>query len=1022
MRQTSSMAKLRLLKALALTVLLSFPSCGGGSSTADDLGQDSAGADAVVEISGALDLLVLADTTAVEVMEETYRFVDLYSPDTAAAGCEAGAGCFLDKCDSNEDCQFGWCVLHLGEAVCSQTCQEECPPGWSCQQVAGTVPDVVYICVSDFTNLCRPCKDGNDCKSEVGAEDVCVDYGAQGSFCGGTCASGDDCPWGFSCLTTNTVDGIETTQCVADAGVCPCTTQSVSLSLWTPCHRENEWGQCAGMRVCEEGGLTECDAPVPAQEVCNGLDDDCDDEADEPELVDGNYVNACDDGNPCTQDLCKGEEGCVNTVLDGGECADGDPCTVADHCEEGACVGKPVDCDDENPCTQDLCTEDGGCENIPASGECDDGDVCTLGDHCIEGSCAGEPVACDCVLDEDCDALEDGNLCNGMLVCDTDTIPYKCVVDDATILTCPSPEGPGAACLAAACDGITGQCSFSPANDGALCDDDDACTLASTCLDGECGNGQTINCNDGNLCTDDSCDPDVGCLNLSNSATCNDGDVCTVGDQCADGQCVGTGDLVCDDADLCNGAESCDPDTGCQAGLPLVCDDHDVCNGAESCDPLEGCQFGVALQCTDSNLCDGQESCHPQLGCVQGEPLECDDGDLCNGQETCDPLLGCVQGESLVCDDFNSCTADSCQPDAGCVFDAVDGQCDDGDLCTLDDFCLQGACVPGVPEECNDEDPCTDEYCNPSLGCVTTLNKDPCDDDDLCTTGDHCHLGDCISSGQLTCVDGNPCTDDSCQPLLGCQFGPNQEPCDDANKCTTQDQCSDGFCVGTVPPDCADEDLCTKDLCDPADGCIHPPALGAPCDDGNFCTLSDTCEEGGCVGHVEMSCDDENLCTDDACVDGVGCVNTPNTAQCEDGLFCTVGDQCGDSQCLPGPDLASCDDSNECTTDVCDEGQDECIYSPAVDFSACANGTKWCKNGDCVAKEAGIFCITGPEKATMSGAQICEQFFGLPCGPTATKTYHANNCSGSIHDSGRNCGEMPLDPYNMGSAALVCGQ
>jgi len=123
----------------------------------------------------------------------------------------------------------------MGEGVCTKGCQEECPPGWTCKAVAGTEPDLVFVCVSDFTNLCRPCEDGNDCKSLVGAEDVCVDYGPDGNFCGGACETNDDCPWGFSCDDVETVDGIETKQCVNDGGDCPCTTKAVDLALWTPC-------------------------------------------------------------------------------------------------------------------------------------------------------------------------------------------------------------------------------------------------------------------------------------------------------------------------------------------------------------------------------------------------------------------------------------------------------------------------------------------------------------------------------------------------------------------------------------------------------------------------------------------------------------------------------------------------------------------------------------------------------------------------------------------------------------------
>ena len=39
--------------------------------------------------------------------------------------------------------------------------------------------------------------------------------------------------------------------------------------------------------------------------------------------------------------------------------------------------------------------------------------------------------------------------------------------------------------------------------------------------------------------------------------------------------------LVCGDADVCNGVETCDANLGCQGGTPLVCGDNDVCNGVE---------------------------------------------------------------------------------------------------------------------------------------------------------------------------------------------------------------------------------------------------------------------------------------------------------------------------------------------------------------------------------------------------------------------------------------------------------
>jgi len=91
---------------------------------------------------------------------------------------------------------------------------------------------------------------------------------------------------------------------------------------------EGEWGECTGKRVCGEEGLSSCDADIPAAEECNGNDDDCDGEVDEPTLVNGKYVELCDDGNSCTSDSCLGVAGCEQLPLDGGECGDGNACTA----------------------------------------------------------------------------------------------------------------------------------------------------------------------------------------------------------------------------------------------------------------------------------------------------------------------------------------------------------------------------------------------------------------------------------------------------------------------------------------------------------------------------------------------------------------------------------------------------------------------------------------------------------------------------------------------------------------------
>ena len=732
---------------ILIAVLSLAAACASGvtESPAGDAGVDARFTDVLKDIL-IPETAVFVDQKAVDsghdVLFDTHS--DL-APEFPILGCDPGEGCFMDKCDENGDCQSSWCVEHLGEGVCTKTCQEECPPGWKCKQVGGTDPDVIFICVSDHANLCKPCEGNADCDSAGGAQDVCVAYGDEGSFCGGSCAADNDCPWGFSCLATTTVDDIETMQCVADAGVCPCTDKSVELSLWTPCESTTDWGTCTGKRVCTDDGLSGCDAPVPVEEVCNGLDDNCDGNIDEPHLVEGDFVNLCDDGNECTEDKCMGNDGCVNEVLDAGPCEDGDPCTVADHCVDGTCMANPVKCEDDNPCTDNVCTETGGCEYPSNSALCDDDDPCTLADQCVDGACKGTPVPCDCQTNDECGEFEDGDLCNGTLVCDTAQYPYKCVVSPETIVTCPAPEGDNAFCLQPHCEAVTGECSFVPNHEAFLCDNADACTVNTKCVEGTCLGGAQVNCNDGNPCTDDSCDPAEGCAHANNAAPCTDGDVCTTLDTCNEGECTPGPLLDCDDGDACNGLETCDTATGCKAAAPLECNDNNPCNGIELCDPVDGCQGGDEVDCADGNVC----------------------------------------------------TDDICDPMQGCVHTALTGhECEDGNACTELDICQDGLCVgSGVPE-CDDDNPCTDNVCDPAQGCVTILNKAFCDDGDICTTGDHCDLGDCLSGGELPCDDDNSCTDDSCEPEVGCEFVPNQGECDDGNVCTEGDVCAGGWCLG----------------------------------------------------------------------------------------------------------------------------------------------------------------------------------------------------------------------------------
>jgi len=198
---------------------------------------------------------------------------------------------------------------------------------------------------------------------------------------------------------------------------------------------------------------------------------------------------ACaDDGNPCTDEVCDDALGCVRTVKqDRTRCEDGDPCTVDDLCIEGECVtGAVVSCDDHNACTADTCSpSDGTCVNTKVTGgagSCDDGNLCTVGDRCTDGVCvSGVGPTCQ----------DDGNPC--------------------TSETCIPGEG----------------CIIAILADATPCSDGNACTLQDACQEGVCRPGSAASCNDHNLCTTDGCDPELGCYNAPRPGPCDDGSACT---------------------------------------------------------------------------------------------------------------------------------------------------------------------------------------------------------------------------------------------------------------------------------------------------------------------------------------------------------------------------------------------------------------------------------------------------------------------------------------------------------------
>ncbi|TMA42628.1 MAG: hypothetical protein E6J81_17090, partial [Deltaproteobacteria bacterium] len=173
-----------------------------------------------------------------------------------------------------------------------------------------------------------------------------------------------------------------------------------------------------------------------------------------------------------------------------------------------------------------------------------------------------------------------------------------------------------------------------------------------------------------------------------------------------------------------------------------------------------------------------------QDGACQGStPVLCAATDQCHEAGTCDPHTGTCSNPT--------------QPDGSL--------CNDGDVCTRRDTCEAGACLGGDPVVCTAPDACHEAgSCDPASGACTTLpvpNGTPCEDGSRCSVNDQCVAGACVAGARTDCDDGNPCTEDSCDAIAGCQHRAlaDRSGCDDGDACTGTDRCQAGVCTGSNP-------------------------------------------------------------------------------------------------------------------------------------------------------------------------------------------------------------------------------
>lgn len=325
-----------------------------------------------------------------------------------------------------------------------------------------------------------------------------------------------------------------------------------------------------------------------------------------------------------------------------------------------------------------------------------------------------------CQLDEHCSQME------GLAACQTGKcVNGECVITNVVPGTeCTSSDIKGE-CRRGVCELVGGElkCVDRPAIDGSPCGDFyPACGTT-----GKCKNGVCIDpCDDGNVCTDDKC-LETGCVHTFNNAPCDDNVACTVNDTCIEGECIGERvcecktDIDClpfDDGDLCNGTMWCkkasDGYNTCEINKSKIVKcpttGFEPCQ-AYVCQPKTGqCKFQIA---PDGTPCDDGNKCTQSDFCVQGE---------CKGFKEISCEFECADGVDEDQDSVQDCE----DPDCYGVGDCPTPECGDGQCQELaDENC------DNCPEDCGE--------CPPECGdnILQVENGEECDDGNL-ESGDLC--------------------------------------------------------------------------------------------------------------------------------------------------------------------------------------------------------------------------------------------------------------------------------------------
>ncbi len=506
------------------------------------------------------------------------------------------------------------------------------------------------------------------------------------------------------------------------------------------------------------------------------------------------------------------------------------------------------------------------------------------------------------------------------------------------------------------------------------------------------------------------CRPSAGACDVAESCDGVSNNCPVDGFAAAGTACGSASDTECDNPDTCNGSGSCQLNNAANGTFcgdaGTECTNQDTCSSGVCADAGfktagAACGDGSSGACDNADSCDGAGSC--QVNHV-ASGTSCSDGNACTSGETCNGSGACAGGSAVDPNDNNPCTSDSCDPLTGVHNDPVANgtSCDDSTVCNGSETCQNGSCVPGTPVIADDGNPCTVDSCDPVLGAQHT----PGNAGALCraSTG-ACDVADYCDGASPACPDAKASAGTSCS---------------DNNACTQSDQCdSSGTCAPGPLVVCTALDQChDAGVCNPGTGVCSNPAKadGSACSDGNACTQTDTCQTGACSGSNPVVCSASDQCHDaGVCNPGTGVCSNPAKADgsaCSDGNSCTQTDTCQAGACS-GSNPVVCSASDQChDAGVCDTGTGVCSNPAKADGSACSDGNACTQTDTC---QAGACSGSNPVVCSASDqcheAGVCDTGTGVCSNPAKADGSSCNDGDACTSEDSCQSGSCTGTPY-----------